>query len=67
MASNWDTLIEIASKEKGIRKSICVGCGWMKLYDSNNKEYIIWRDRTVADLEKVINDIREVNAGALIK
>lgn len=48
---------------EGMRKHLCFGCSFSRLYDKNNKEYRINnRTATVDQVRTIVEEIRKVNA-----
>lgn len=46
----------------GMRKVLCFGCAFSKLYDKNNKEYRIHnRYATLEGVKAIVEEIRKIN------
>lgn len=61
ISSNWVDILLFLKGCNSIRKSICGGCGSGKLYDKNDKMYIISRKMTVDEVKNIAELIKKIN------
>lgn len=61
--NNWLAICNFLSSEenKFMRPNVCVGCGFVMLYDKNDKKYRIHKSFTREKVDEIITLIKAIN------
>jgi len=51
-------------KVEGMRKHLCFSCAFVRLYDKNNKPYLISRTTNLDKVKSIVEEIIKVNTSS---
>lgn len=56
MINNWKQIINYLHTVD-LRKTVCVGCGFAKLYDADGKEHKVTKQQTLEEVKAVVEKL----------